>query len=385
MMDDIRKGTRGQLIGLNLWVVSAFMGFILFMIFLSSFLGFILAMIVIVLFIMGTVRILRGLYLIIRGSGEGWGKTLSMISAFLLFFSPFIVGIGIISPTWINYILLQIGLIMFFTSLVLPYLSHGGKITGTLAIISSVGFSGVILGFIFFGRVTLPWTLPFGLAVSYFILLELTIFISYLKALKESDPGEGTIPSTSLAPVSGPGYITPRAQPLRSKVPERVTFSMRPQTVAGEVPAKSDSEGVKERPGVTTFEDFVREMGVPKKEPEPRTARPFTEFTKREEEKKEKEKLEAEVEEEIELDMEDVLMDGEDLYSILRVKRSANIGDLRRAYRKRALLYHPDLNRDAGELYRDTINEEMRKLNKAKEVLFDPFKRTEYDRRLDSL
>mgnify|MGYP006284103007 CR=1 FL=1 len=386
MRDDIRRGTRGQLVGLNLWVVSAFLGFILFMIFLSSFLGFILAVLIVALFLSGTFRIIKGLYLLIRGSPDGWGKTLSKTSAFLLFFSPFVAGIGIISPTWVNYVLLQLGLIMFFTSLVLPYLSHGGKFTGTLAILSSVGFSGVILGFIFFGRVTLPWTLPFGLAVSYFILLELTIFISYLRALKEPDSGEGIIPSTSIAPVTEIGSVAPRARPLRTKVPERVTFSMRPEPERKEEPTEAGPQPDMERPRVTTFEDFVKEMGVPKREPESKTPRISFDYNARStEQKKREERVEAEIEEEIDLDMEDVLMDGEDLYSILKVRRSANTGDLRRAYRKRALLYHPDLNRDAGELYRDTINEEMRKLNKAKEVLFDPAKRAEYDRRLDSL
>jgi DnaJ-class molecular chaperone len=80
--------------------------------------------------------------------------------------------------------------------------------------------------------------------------------------------------------------------------------------------------------------------------------------------------------------MTHVLIDGEDLYSILRVDRQAGITELRKAYRKRALLYHPDLNREVGDLYRESINEEMRKLNKAKEVLFDHRKRAEYDRRL---
>mgnify|MGYP001817651867 CR=1 FL=1 len=81
--------------------------------------------------------------------------------------------------------------------------------------------------------------------------------------------------------------------------------------------------------------------------------------------------------------MDDVLMGGEDLYMILRVTRKSTLTELRKAYRKRALMYHPDRNRNVSEITRETINEEMRKLNKAKEVLFDPVKRSVYDRWLE--
>ena len=63
----------------------------------------------------------------------------------------------------------------------------------------------------------------------------------------------------------------------------------------------------------------------------------------------------------------------EDLYEILQVHPSAHPEIIQAAYRRLALLYHPDTNPapDAGEM--------MARVNRAYEVLSDPEKRAEYD------
>ena len=63
-----------------------------------------------------------------------------------------------------------------------------------------------------------------------------------------------------------------------------------------------------------------------------------------------------------------------DYYDILGVDRKASASDIKKAYRKMALKYHPDKNPD------DKDAEEMfKKAAEAYEVLSDPDKRARYD------
>ncbi|HEY9629524.1 MAG TPA: J domain-containing protein [Coleofasciculaceae cyanobacterium] len=67
--------------------------------------------------------------------------------------------------------------------------------------------------------------------------------------------------------------------------------------------------------------------------------------------------------------------DFKDYYAILGVSKTATPEEIKRAYRKLARKYHPDLNpgdQDAEAKFKD--------LNEANEVLFDPEKRQKYDR-----
>ncbi|HEY0740496.1 MAG TPA: DnaJ domain-containing protein [Chryseosolibacter sp.] len=62
-----------------------------------------------------------------------------------------------------------------------------------------------------------------------------------------------------------------------------------------------------------------------------------------------------------------------DYYQILGVSSSAHASDIKRAYRKLALLYHPDKNPDpSAELY-------IKEINEAYDVLSDPQSRSAYD------
>ncbi len=67
-------------------------------------------------------------------------------------------------------------------------------------------------------------------------------------------------------------------------------------------------------------------------------------------------------------------MDYKDYYQVLGVSRSASADEIRSAYRKLALKYHPD--RNPG----DKVSEEkFKEMNEAYQVLSDPQKRSRYD------
>lgn len=63
-----------------------------------------------------------------------------------------------------------------------------------------------------------------------------------------------------------------------------------------------------------------------------------------------------------------------DYYSILGVQKTASADDIKKAYRKLARKYHPDVNPDNEEAKR-----KFQQVNEANEVLSDPEKRKKYD------
>ena len=63
-----------------------------------------------------------------------------------------------------------------------------------------------------------------------------------------------------------------------------------------------------------------------------------------------------------------------DYYEILEVGRDASEEDIRKAFRKKALDYHPDRNKDANAA------DKFKEVNEAYQVLTDPERRRQYDR-----
>src|SRR2546428_3322214 len=64
----------------------------------------------------------------------------------------------------------------------------------------------------------------------------------------------------------------------------------------------------------------------------------------------------------------------EDLYLILQVVRTASVGEIKRAFRKLARRYHPDIN--PGDRYAE---EHFKRITEAYDILGDPLKRQFYD------
>lgn len=66
-------------------------------------------------------------------------------------------------------------------------------------------------------------------------------------------------------------------------------------------------------------------------------------------------------------------MEYKDYYKVLGVERDASQDEIKRAYRKLARKYHPDVNQEAG------AEDQFKELGEAYEVLKDPEKRAAYD------
>ena len=67
-------------------------------------------------------------------------------------------------------------------------------------------------------------------------------------------------------------------------------------------------------------------------------------------------------------------MQKKDLYEVLGVSRSATEPEIKKAYRKLAMKYHPDRNPDNKE-----AEESFKEVQKAYEILSDSKKRAAYD------
>ena len=68
-------------------------------------------------------------------------------------------------------------------------------------------------------------------------------------------------------------------------------------------------------------------------------------------------------------------MDYRDYYKVLGVDKGASDKDIKRAYRRLARKYHPDVNPDDKQ-----AEERFKELNEAYQVLSDSEKRQKYDR-----
>lgn len=72
-------------------------------------------------------------------------------------------------------------------------------------------------------------------------------------------------------------------------------------------------------------------------------------------------------------------MAGKSLYETLGVSSSASQEEIKKAYRRLARKYHPDINKEAG------AEEKFKEINAAYEILSDDKKRAQYDQHGDSM
>lgn len=68
-----------------------------------------------------------------------------------------------------------------------------------------------------------------------------------------------------------------------------------------------------------------------------------------------------------------------DYYKILGIERNANDDEIKKAYRKRALIHHPDRHANATDTERKEEEKKFKELGEAYGVLSDPKKRARYD------
>lgn len=71
-------------------------------------------------------------------------------------------------------------------------------------------------------------------------------------------------------------------------------------------------------------------------------------------------------------------MEYKDYYRILAVDRQASADEIKKAYRKLARKYHPDISKEAD------ASQRMAEINEANAVLSDPEKRAAYDALADA-
>lgn len=68
-----------------------------------------------------------------------------------------------------------------------------------------------------------------------------------------------------------------------------------------------------------------------------------------------------------------------DYYKVLGIPKDATVDDIKKAYRKRALLHHPDRHSNASEEMKREQEKKFKELGEAYNILSDPKKRMRYD------
>ena len=72
-------------------------------------------------------------------------------------------------------------------------------------------------------------------------------------------------------------------------------------------------------------------------------------------------------------------MEKRDYYEVLGVTKGSSEGEIKKAYRKAAMKYHPDKYTNASEKEKKEAEDKFKEVNEAYQVLSDPQKKQQYD------
>ena len=301
---------------------------------------------IVLLLLPGIGFLFAGRFNLMLGARKVGNIALTFVSLMIVVSVPFVFMIGAMSgPAAVVIISFSFGLP--FVAMALPYLKLGGKVPAILSMIMGM-FTGLIILISIESAVS---SLPFFVLgvplILIFLSLDTACLIAMIGRRRELKGEDGEIQLTPAPSVPNP-FRQQRPAPL-------------------------EAQRVAKPPG--GFRVVEREAAPPKERVEP--VQTFEEFVK------DRRRTVSVHEEDVYITRGDLFIAEKDFYQVLRIPRSANHIEIKRAYRRMAILYHPDKNRDdMGPLYAEALREEMRKVNKAKEHLLDERRRKEYDLKL---
>ncbi|MCK5772630.1 MAG: J domain-containing protein [Thermoplasmata archaeon] len=303
---------------------------------------------IVLLLLPGIGLLFAGRFYLLLGARKVGNVALTFVSLMLVVSVPFVFMVGAMSgPAAVVIISFSFGLP--FVAMALPYLKLGGKVPAILSMIMGM-FTGLIILISIESAVS---SLPFFVLGVPLILIFLSLDTACLIAMigRRRDL-KGEDDEILLAPV--PSVPNPFRQPR---------------------PAPTEAQRAVKPPNPGGFKVVEREAAPPMERGEP--VQTFEEFVT------DRRRTVSVHEEDVYITRGDLFIAEKDFYQVLRIPRGANHIEIKRAYRRMALLYHPDKNRDdMGPLYAEALREEMRKVNKAKEHLLDERRRREYDLKL---
>ncbi|MGA1822528.1 MAG: DnaJ domain-containing protein [Thermoplasmatota archaeon] len=377
--------------------------------------------------VFGINSLLGGNIVLLLSARKSGNLFLTVLAAVLYVLSPVVLIGGVFVPYPVGAVIISLGLFSALVSLPLPHLRFGGRWPAVIAMILAGIATLYVMIWIIFLTVSVFMPILFMLLASYFLLngiASILSYISYRRIMRDRPIDDSLFPDGMgiLSPKSPSSMgavkkeVRPAPPPPRkakkdedvrfpfTEVPgmEPFAFKREPPPAEARQPAKAaplssgfrviaaetdETEKPREEPigreekrkrtvyyrKPPSIEDLFRDLDIPEG---PRKSGPGPDSG----EDREKDEEEARVlADDIDLDLDDVFIDGEDLYEILRIPRFSNQQAVRKAYRKRAMMYHPDLNPGIGPEYAKMIEEEMRKINLAKEVLLSADRKDLYD------
>jgi hypothetical protein len=382
--------------------------------------------------LLGINSLLAGNIGLLLGSRKSGNLFLTVLAAVLYALSPAILITGVFIPFPLGVAVISLGLFTAMVSLPLPHLRLGGIWPALVAILIAGLAAVYLLLWIVFVSVSVFMPILFIFIAIFFLMNAIAAAVSFFSHRRkiriqpveeESFPKGMGVPSPKdlstlrtvrKQPPPSPSQVVGSREDGRVKFPFTDLPGMEPFAFGKEVKAEFPNQPAKASPLSSGFRVVAAEVEEPEKPDEiPKKTAPgrekrsvyyrkppsveelFRDLDISEDEGRksredrpppDKESDEARIiSDEIDLDLDDIFIDGEDLYEILRIPRFSNMQNVRKAYRKRAMMYHPDLNPGIGPEYERMLQEEMRKINLAKEILLSADRKSLYDSALRDL